>query len=154
MENMKTETLLQTYFIENDLSDSAKRTYARVVKRFEEHTNKQLHEIIQLAENEEKQVKWQKSTLYYFLTSFRKHVYDTVQPSTAQLYFTIIKTVLRYFDVNILPLKSFNTKKYPKVELTPEDIITQDELQVCANVKGPLLKAISSNTATGIPARF
>ena len=146
---MKTDALLQTYFLENDLSDSAKRTYTRVVKRFEKHTDRELSEILEIAEKEEKELKWQKSTLYYFLTSFRKHLYDTLQPSTAQLYFTIIKTVLRYFDVNILPLKSFNTKRYPKVELTPEDIITQEELKVCANVKGPLLKAISLFMSSG-----
>ena len=41
--------------------------------------------------------------------------------------FTVIKTIIKYFDITVLPLKSFSTKKYHKVEVTSEDIITQDE---------------------------
>lgn len=144
MKNMSTESLLQTYFIERNSSPNTQRIYRQVVKIFEEHTGKTLPEILEIAESEEKKVKWTKSTLYYFLISFRKYLYDTLQPSTAQMKFTVIKTIIKYFDITILPLKSFSTNKYHKVELTPEDIISQDELQTCVNVKNPLVKAIAT----------
>lgn len=140
---MNTESLLQNYFIERNSSKNTQRIYKDVVKSFEEHTHKKLPEILEIAEKEET-VKWQKSTLYHYLISFRKHLYETLQPSTAQMKFTVIKSILRFFDINVLPLKSFSTKKYNKVELTPEDIITQEELQVCVNVKNPLVKAIAT----------
>ena len=144
MKNMNTKSLLQIYFLERNSSESTQRNYKRVVKSFENHTNQTLQEILNTAETEEQQnIKWQKSTLYYYLISFRKYLYETVQPSTAKMNFTVIKTILRYFGANILPLQSFSTKKYHKVELTPEDIITPDELKVCINVKNPLVKAIS-----------
>lgn len=144
MKNMSTESLLQTYFIERNSSKNTQRIYRQVVKIFEEHTGKTLPEILEIAEAEEQKVKWTKSTLYYFLISFRKYLYDNLQPSTAQMKFTVIKTIIKYFDITVLPLKSFSTKKYHKVELTPEDIITQNELQTCVNVKNPLVKAIAT----------
>ena len=140
---MNTESLLEIYFLERNSSESTQRTYKRVVNTFEHHTNKTLPEILNIAENEEENTKWQKSTLYYYLISFRKYLYESLQPSTAKMNFTVIKTILRYFGANIFPLQSFSTKKYPKIELAPEDIITPDELKVCINVKNPLVKAIS-----------
>lgn len=141
---MNTKSLLQTYFLERNSSKNTQRIYRQVVKIFEEHTGKTLPEILEIAEAEEQKVKWTKSTLYYFLISFRKYLYDNLQPSTAQMKFTVIKTIIKYFDITVLPLKSFSTKKYHKVELTPEDIITQDELQTCVNIKNPLVKAIAT----------
>lgn len=104
---------------------------------------RKLPEILEIAESEEGTVKWTKSTLYHFLISFRKYLYDNLQPSTAQMKFTVIKTIIKYFDITLLPLKSFSTKKYHKVELTPEDIITPTQLKTCVNVKNPLVKAIA-----------
>lgn len=141
MKIMNTESLLQTYFLEKNSSANTQRIYKKVVSLFEEHTQKTLTEIINIAEAEEQKVKWQKSTLYHCLISFRKHLYETFQASTAKMYFTVIKAIIKHFDINILPLKGFSTTKYPKVELTPEDIITQEELKLCVEVKNPLVKA-------------
>lgn len=140
---MNTESLLQTYFMERNSSKNTQRIYRQVVKIFEEHTGYKLPEILEIAEHEEQTVKWSKSTLYTFLISFRKYLYDTLQPSTAQMKFTVIRSIIRYFDITVLPLKSFSTKRYYKVELTPEDILTQNQLKICVNVKNPLLKAIA-----------
>ncbi|MBE6508223.1 MAG: hypothetical protein E7Z77_02290 [Methanobrevibacter sp.] len=147
MKNMNTESLLQTYFLEKNSSANTQRIYKKVVSLFEEHTQKTLTEIINIAEAEEQKVKWQKSTLYHCLISFRKHLYERFQPSTAKMYFTVIKAIIKHFDINILPLKGFSTTKYQKVELTPEDIITQEELKLCVEVKNPLVKASSITMA-------
>ena len=138
---MNTESLLQTYFLEKNSSANTQRIYTKVVSLFEEHTGKTLPEVIDIAEAEEQKVKWQKSTLYHYLISFRKHLYENFQPSTAKMYFTVIKAIIKHFDINILTLKGFSTTKYKKVELTPEDIITQEELKLCVEVKNPLVKA-------------
>ena len=140
MKNMKTEALLQTYFLDRNSSPNTQRIYRKAIKLFEEHTGKTLYEILTIAEKEET-IKWQKTSLYFFLTSFRKFLYDKFQPSTAQMNFTVVKSIIRHFDINILPLKQFSTKRYSKVELTPEDIITQEELKKAVEVKNPLVKA-------------
>ena len=111
-ENRGTESLLQTYFLERKSSKSTQTIYGHVVKIFEEHTGKKLPEILEIAESEKKTIKWAQSTLYHFLISFRKYLYDNLQPSTVQMKFDIIKTIIKYFDITVLPLKSFSTKKY------------------------------------------
>lgn len=132
---MKTQDILQTLFIENELSKSTRNAYLRSVRKFEKITEQTLPEILELAEKEHN---WKTSNLRMCLLKYRHELNQNYKRSTAQEYYGKIISILNHYEVDY--------GKLPKQKKHNENILydvaelpSQKTLKKCIELKNNIL---------------
>lgn len=149
MKNMKTtEEILNEIFIERNSSENTQKSYQRAVNNFELYFDKQLGEILIIAETEEDQrIPWRKSTLREYLIEFRGYLYNKYKSKSAKLYLTLIMSIFRHYEFVIPKLPRFSED----IEVIPillEDIPDREMLQKCLDISSPLVTAFALFTSS------
>ena len=149
MKNMKTtEEILNEIFIERNSSENTQKSYQRAVNNFELYFDKQLGEILIIAETEEDQrIPWRKSTLREYLIEFRGYLYNKYKSKSAKLYLTLIMSIFRHYEFVIPKLPRFS-EDIEVIPILPEDIPDREMLQKCLDISSPLVTAFALFTSS------
>ena len=135
MKNMKpTNQILNEIFRERNSAINTQKSYQRAVNTFEIYFNKQLGEILTIAETEEDQgIPWRKSTLRTYIIEFRSYLYNKYKSKTAKLYLTLIISIFRHYEFIIPKLPRFS-EDIEVIPILPEDIPDREMLQKCLDI--------------------
>ncbi|WP_292475034.1 integrase, partial [Methanosphaera sp.] len=133
--NMKTQDILETLFMENELSRSTRNAYLRSVRKFENITEQTLPEILDLAEKEHN---WKTSNLRRCLLKYRHELNQNYKRSTAQEYYGKIISILNHYEIDYgklpKPKKHNENVLYDVAELP-----SQKTLKKCIELKNNIL---------------
>lgn len=131
-ENMTEENILETFFNQRKSSNATQRAYRLYVRQYEEFTSHTLSELLDIAEQEEKQnIRWKNTRTREFLLGFREYVHSTYSINTAKSRITAILTIYRHFEYEIPRLPYFSdkqTKRYSPIiydDLPDREILTE-----------------------------
>lgn len=153
--NMKTnKEILEEIATARNYAKHTRRTYNTVINNYTQFQGLTLHELILEAEaEEEERVRWKHRKLRSRLINYRQYLLDNYLVSTVRGNLMRIKSVYKYYDIEVLdlPYVSFKNANLP-VPLTYNDIPTKEILDKAIQLSSPLLKAIilfisSSGTA-------
>lgn len=143
-----TEEILNEIFIERNSSENTQKSYQRAVNNFELYFDKQLGEILIIAETEEDQrIPWRKSTLREYLIEFRGYLYNKYKSKSAKLYLTLIMSIFRHYEFVIPKLPRFS-EDIEVIPILPEDIPDREMLQKCLDISSPLVTAFALFTSS------
>lgn len=142
--NMNKVQLLNRMFRERNSSDSTRSTYWRSVNYFENLTNHDIVECLEIAETEEENnIRWKNCHLRQWLIQYREWCYENYKIPTAKLYLTAIITLFRHFEVTVEHLPYYSTKQATKsIPINPDKLVDREILKLCINTSNPLLRAI------------
>lgn len=149
MKNMKTtEEILNEIFIERNSSENTQKSYQRAVNNFELYFDKQLGEILIIAETEEDQrIPWRKSTLREYLIEFRGYLYNKYKSKSAKLYLTLIMSIFRHYEFVIPKLPRFS-EDIEVIPILPEDIPDREMLQKCLEIAPKIVETFALFTSS------
>ena len=141
---MNTMTLLERFFKERNSSPSTRTTYSRSVKYYEQLTGYTIDELLQIADNEERDnIRWRNTQTRTWILEYREWCYTNYNVSTAQLYLTAILTIYRHFEITIPPLPYYSTKHSKRTPpINYNDLPDRQLLQECLQISTPLTRAI------------
>ena len=144
IKNMNTKKLINQFCTERNHSQNSKYSYVQSLKIFESFTNQKLYNLLYLAKREqEKDINWNNQTIRQYLIDFRAYLYNKYKKNTAHMHLTRVKAFLQHYDIEIGKLPYFSTKKAePSIPINPDLMLDREILQLCINVKNPLLKSI------------
>ena len=152
---MKTnKEILEEIATARNYAKHTRKTYNTVINNYTKFQGLTLHELILEAEAEEEEgIRWKHRKLRTRLMNYRQYLLDNYLVSTARGNLMRIKSVYRYYDIEVLdlPYVSFKNANLP-VPLTYNDIPTKEILDKAIQLSSPLLKAVilfisSSGTA-------
>ena len=152
---MKTdEEILEEIATTRNYAKHTRKTYNTVIRNYAKFQGQSIHELIMEAvEEEEERIRWKHRKLRTRLTNYRQYLLDNYLISTVRGNLMRIKSVYRFYDIEVLdlPYVSFKNANLP-VPLTYNDIPTKEILDKAIQLSSPLLKAIilfisSSGTA-------
>ena len=138
------QTKLDEYIEEQNLADSTASLYRASVKQYTTFHKKSLDELFDEADREEEQgIRWKKRTLKKRLIDFRKYLYETQSEGTAKMYFARIKTLYKYFEIELHDLPKYKSKQIDKTyEKVYDDIPTRDEIIQAYHEANNVMKCI------------
>ena len=139
-----TKQILETIFIERNLTPSSQRMYINSIELYENINNKTLWELLEEAENEEEQgIRWKHRKLRTRLTSYQNHVLTNYKYGTAKNYLNRVKAVYKHYDIEIHNLPPMNRRQanYPE-PITYQDIPSKETLKQAYQLMTPVMKAI------------
>ena len=121
---------LEAFCNEKNLSQSTTALYTSCVKLYEEINNLSLDDLIEEADQEEEQgVRWKNRKLKKRLIHYRNYLFANKSQGTANRYLGCIKTIYRHFEIEILPLPSFNSRQIDKTyQMDYDDLVTKQQL--------------------------
>ena len=123
----------------------SRRIYQRVINYYSEFNNMTMMELVDEADDEEEEgIRWKKRKLKSRLLRFRQHLVDeNYSKATIKQYFTVVKAVYRYFEIEIHTIPSLNEKNINIPEpLEYEDLLTHEELNMILDNVNPKFVAI------------
>lgn len=122
--------MLEKFFEERGLSKNTKKHYYASVRLYQTITGKTLQELLEEAEQEEKEkLRWKERKLRQYLIDFRKYLYENKGEGTALTYMSDIKAIYRQYEIEVHDLPVFNSKQINKIYVKRyEDIPTKQEL--------------------------
>ena len=120
----------EQFVSEKNMAKKTVDLYRSAVNAYVAHNNMTLDELLEEADNEEEQgIRWKKRTLKTRLISFRKWLFENKSEGTAKQYLARIKTIYRYFEIELQNLPVYSSKQVDKTyEKSYEDIPTREEL--------------------------
>ena len=152
---MKTdEEILAEIASTRNYADRTIQTYRTVIHSYTEFNNMCLHDLIMEAEKEEENgVRWKHRKLKKRLMDYRQYCYDKHLLSTAKGNLMRVKSIYKYFEIEVHPLPFISEKQVSQqVPLTYADLPTKDIIRQAIKVSDPLLKAVIlfiSSSGTG-----
>lgn len=109
--NIDNESFLDDFAMERNITEASLKTYQSAVKQYSNFTQKTMGELIVEAEKEEDEgVRWKNRTLKHRLLSFRTYLYKNYLKTTAQIYFRLIQTLYRHYEIEIQKLPPVSQK--------------------------------------------
>lgn len=143
-----TEEILNEIVIERNSSENTQKSYQRAVNNFELYFDKQLGEILIIAETEEDQrIPWRKSTLREYLIEFRGYLYNKYKSKSAKLYLTLIMSIFRHYEFVIPKLPRFS-EDIEVIPILPEDIPNREMLQKCLEIAPKIVETFALFTSS------
>ena len=141
---MNTTDIIHKFCKDRNSSKNTEYAYLQSIRIFEKHINQDIYSILYLAEMEqEKNINWRNTTIRNYLINFRRYLYENYKKNTAHMHLTRIIALFRHYEIEIGTLPYFSTKKAePSIPINPDLLIDREILQLCINVKNPLLKAL------------
>ena len=148
------ETILQEMKEARNYSESTVRNYRSAIKKYVSYFGMSLEDLISEAEEEEKQkVRWKDRKLKKRLMEYRQYLLDNFLLSTARYQFILVRSVYKYFEIEMFPLPYTSYKAaHLKAPLTYADLPTKEIISDAVQLSTPLLKAIIlfiSSSGTG-----
>lgn len=123
--------LLTQFCEEKGLADGTQKHYISSVKLYEQINNDTLDNLIVEADNEEEAgIRWKNRKIKQRLLNYRSILYaNNYGADTVTLYVNDIKTIYRYFGLELQPLPRHTSKQINKTyEMTYEDLPSKQEL--------------------------
>ena len=142
MKNKK--NIMDQLFHERNSSENTQKVYTRAIRLYEKHTQKDIKTLIDTADTEEyNNIRWKNTSTRKHLITYRNHLYNTYNISTAQLYLSAVITTYRHFEITIPPLPYYNTqnaKRTPPINYN--DLLDKDILREAVQISSLLVKSI------------
>ena len=137
--NMEKDELLENYFTERNLSQSAQVIYRRCVRYFENITGTSIIDCLNIADTEEENnIRWKNTHLRKWLINYRKWCYENYKKSTAHLYYVTIIGLFRHYEITVETLPRFSTKQtQPSIPINPDLMVDRDILKLCIETNRP-----------------
>jgi hypothetical protein len=138
--------LIQNLITERNLKPSAYNRFKSPINKYlsyhkENNRKTTMTQLVKEAYNEQEQaIPPQKTTLYTYLTEFRKYLNNNVSSRTLQTYMIQIKEVYRHHHIVIPSLPSFKTREPPQI--TYEDIPTKQEIRQACTISPTDMEAL------------
>lgn len=144
MNYMNDTELLKQFERERRLKPKTMESYKNTLDTYTRFSNKTMVELLQEAEDEEEQkIRWAKRKLRKRLIEFRVYLLDNLKLTTANTYFTKIKTIYRHFSIEIHDLPKVSTKGANIAkQVTYDELLTKDEIREILKVTKPVYRAI------------
>ena len=141
---MNTTDIIHKFCKDRNSSKNTEYAYLQSIRIFEKHINQDIYSILYLAEMEqEKNINWRNTTIRNYLINFRRYLYENYKKNTAHMHLTRVIALFRHYEIEIGTLPYYSTKKAePSIPINPDLLIDREILQLCINVKNPLLKAL------------
>ena len=141
----KTNTEIIREFCERKQhSQQSQTVYKTSLMKYSNFNNMSLYELIKEAEEEEdKGIRWKRSTLLNRLESFRAYLVRNFSENTAKQDLSRVKTFYKSFRIEIGELDYLSNKVYnKKPSLGFEEIIDKDTIRRTLELCTPVLKSI------------
>ena len=138
---MTQEDIVKQFFIERNSSKSTQQNYRMAIKRYTEFNEMTITALLDEADaEEEKGVRWKRSSLKRRLMNFRTHLYSKMSSGSAKLYLQCITTFYRHYEIEMQPLPYMKSRKENVIK--HDDIPTKDEIKEAYGYASPLLRAV------------
>ena len=139
---MKQEDIVKMFFNERNSKASTIKNYGMAFKYYTKYNGMSMQELLDEADREEeKGIRWKRSSLKRRLIDFRTYIYEEVSTSTAKLYFNCIRTFYRHFEIEMQSLPYMKSESNGNV-IKHDDIPTRREIGEAYGYASPLLKAV------------
>ena len=141
----KTNTEIIRAFCERKQhSQQSQTVYKTSLMKYSNFNNMSLYELIKEAETEEdKGIRWKRSTLLNRLENFRAYLVQNFSENTAKQELSRVKTFYKSFRIEIGELDYLSNKVYnKKPSLGFEEIINKDTIRRTLELCTPVLKSI------------
>ena len=141
----KTNTEIIKEFCERKQhSQQSQTVYKTSLMKYSNFNNMSLYELIKEAETEEdKGIRWKRSTLLNRLENFRAYLVQNFSENTAKQDLSRVKTFYKSFRIEIGELDYLSNKVYnKKPSLGFEEIIDKDTIRRTLELCTPVLKSI------------
>ena len=152
---MKTDKeILEEISTSRNYAPHTKTTYNTVIKNYTEFFGMSMHSLIKEAEEEEELgIRWKHRKLKKRLMEYRQYCLDKYLISTARGNMMRIKSVYKYYEIEIHSLPYVSDKQVNQsVPLTYNDLPTKEIISQAVQLSDPLLKAVIlfiSSSGTG-----
>lgn len=142
--NMNNKEFLQDFFIVKGHSPKTQESYLRAINHYCNYCGKTMQELIEEAETEEdNNIIWKRRTLKKRLLNYRSHLIQKYRKNTAQQYFTEVKAVYQYHEIEIGDLAKPNTRSYNKPgDPTFDELPTHEEISQVLHVSPLWFQAV------------
>lgn len=151
--NMTNQEIAEEISTVKNHSQQTRNIYKRVINYYSEFNNMTIRELIDEADAEEEAgIRWKKRKLKSRLLRFRQHlVEENYTKATIKQYFTVVKAVYRYFEIEIHIMPQLNEKNINIPQsLEYEDLLTHKELNmILDNVNAKFAAIILFMTSSG-----
>lgn len=152
---MKSDDQIINNIVEDrNLASTTARGYKAALKLYTNFNQMSISELINEAEREENErIRWKNRKIRQRLVNFRAYLYDKYLYSTAQAHLHKVRSVYKYFDIELQPLPYTSTKQLNhSPPLTYRDLPTMEIIRQSLKISTPLMAAIilfisSSGTA-------
>lgn len=127
---------LMEFVEERGLSSSSSDLYFNAVKSYESFCSVffddfvVFDDLLKMADDEELSLRWKDRTLRRLLLEYRSYLFREKSYNTAVKYFSMIKTLYRYFEVEIRDLPVFKSKQFKAPVKSFEDIPSKDDIKI------------------------
>jgi len=136
------EKIIKGYSLENNLKNSTKKGYRSALKKYEYYHEMSIDELVKEALKEEKaNIPLKERKIRKRLISFRRYLLlSSLSNKTAKTYFTRIKSIYRYLDIEMPEIPPI---KYPKeYESNYRDLPTKKEIRKAIKTSPLIMQAI------------
>ena len=143
--NMKTdEEILEEIAKTRKYSKNTLQGYRTTVNSYTSFNKLSLYELITEAEEEEESgVRWKHRSLKKRLLEYREHLYNNQMLSSAEVHLTRIKSIYKFYEIEVHPLPSISNKQANVNEpLTFTDLPTKEILDQAFQISTPLIRAM------------
>ena len=134
-------------------SPQTRKIYKRVIDYYSEFNQMSIDDLINEADQEEeKGIRWKKRKIKSRLLRFRQHLIDeNYTKATIKQYFTVVKAVYRYYEIEIHTIPQLNDRNVNIPEdMEYEDLLTHEELNmILENVNAKFAAIILFMTSSG-----
>ena len=134
-------------------SPQTRKIYKRVIDYYSEFNQMSINDLINEADQEEeKGIRWKKRKIKSRLLRFRQHLIDeNYTKATIKQYFTVVKAVYRYYEIEIHTIPQLNDRNVNIPEdMEYEDLLTHEELNmILENVNAKFAAIILFMTSSG-----
>ena len=145
------EEILEEIHYAKGHSKSAEKIYRNATKIYTKLNQASLHELIDEADlEEEERLRWRDRKLKTRLIKYRQHLITHYKKNTVSSYFNAIKSIYKYYEIQIGELPSINKKtlNIPKpinyIDLPNKEII-QKALKIADNRMKAIILFMSSS---------
>ena len=141
----KTNTeIIREFCTKKQHSPQSQTVYKTSLNKYSDFNNMSLYELIKEAETEEdKGIRWKRSTLLNRLENFRAYLVQNFSENTAKQDLSRVKTFYKSFRIEIGELDYLSNKVYnKKPSLGFEEIIDKDTIRRTLELCTPVLKSL------------
>ena len=142
--NMNNKDFLQDFFIVKGHSPKTQESYIRSINHYTKFCGKTMQELIKEAETEEdNNIIWKRRKLKKRLLNYRSHLIQKYRKNTALQYFVQVKSVYKYYEIEIGDLAKPNSRSFNKpADPTFDELPTHEELSKIMHVSPLWFQAV------------
>lgn len=142
---IENEPLINEYTSARGLSEKRIQTVKSILNHYSRFQNATLPQLINEADIEEEQgIRWKRRTLKKRLINYMNHLKLIMLYSSANAYFSVVKTFYRHNEIEIGYLPSFNVNMNFNLSdpITYKDLPDKEIIRKAVEISNPLFKAI------------